>query len=188
MSRNVGAMASVPRRGPQWSHLRQSSRASVDRTSTGSPASPRSESTQSTVGPNPRRKTEVICTVTVYDGYSKDEVLLNLDRVGVDVKPGTLMAIAVLKGDSGRASGGHGAATEKQSHDHNGSTEGETESLGHRYIFPAQDMPKEMKARQPDVEVYIVKQIADAFGMKKGSQVLLTLVSLSFPRACCFAN
>lgn len=177
MSRNVGATPSVPRRGPYWSHLRQSSRTSLDRASTESPASPRSASTHSTVREDTHRRTERICTITVNDGYSRDEVLLNLDRVGGDVKPGTLMAIAVLKGDSAKPSGGYGTASNKQSQDQNGSSDGDPESLGHRYIFVAQDMSKEMKARQPDVEVHVVKQIADAFGMKKGSQVLLTVVS-----------
>jgi hypothetical protein len=42
-------------------------------------------------------------------------------------------------------------------------------------------MPKDMKARQHDVEVYVLKHIADAFGMKKGSQVLLTVVRSTSP-------
>lgn len=176
MYRNAGPTPSVPRRGPHWSHLRQTSRTSVDRTSAGSPVSPRSESTQSTVGANTPRKTEIICTVTVNEGYSRDEVLLNLDRVGGDIKPGSLMGIAVLKGASTKVSSSHGANAGKQSQDQNGSVESDADNLGHRYIFAAQDMPKETKARQPDVEVIVVKQIADAFGMKKGSQVLLTLV------------
>ena len=45
---------------------------------------------------------------------------------------------------------------------------------GRRYLFIVKDMPKELKARHPTVEIYVAKRVADAFGMKKGSTVLLT--------------
>lgn len=45
-----------------------------------------------------------------------------------------------------------------------------------RYIFVVKDMPKELKVRFPHVEIYVAKQIADVFGMKKGSQVTLAPV------------
>lgn len=48
-----------------------------------------------------------------------------------------------------------------------------------RYLFVAKDMPKEMKSRLPEAEVSIVKSIADAFTIKKGSQVLLAPVRLT---------
>lgn len=45
-----------------------------------------------------------------------------------------------------------------------------------RYIFVVKDMARELKARYPHVELYVAKQIADVFGMKKGSQVILAPV------------
>lgn len=48
-----------------------------------------------------------------------------------------------------------------------------------RYIFVVKDMPKELKARYPTVEVYVAKHIADAFGVRKGSQVALTPVRIT---------
>ncbi|KAL1903531.1 vacuolar membrane-associated protein iml1 [Sporothrix stenoceras] len=52
---------------------------------------------------------------------------------------------------------------------------------GRRYLFIVKDMPKELKARHPTVEIYVAKRVADAFGMKKGSTVLLTPVDASNP-------
>jgi hypothetical protein len=127
------------------------------------------------------RKAEHYCAVTVNEGYSRDEVLLNLDLIGGDVKPGTLMSIAVVKSDPSKSSAGFGSF-KKLAHDDNSSLRYQNagpcdpNSLGHQYIFIAKDMPKEVKARQPEAEVYVVKHIADTFGMKKGSIVLLTPV------------
>ncbi|KAK7417565.1 vacuolar membrane-associated protein iml1 [Neonectria punicea] len=186
MSRNVSARNMVPRKGPHWSHLRQFSRSNLDRIPAESPASPASASTHSTVKEEKHAKMERQCTVAVNEGYSKDEVLLNLDLVGGDVQPGALMCIMPVKDDSRKPSAGHGP-TSKQSQDHNGgsksasSAQGHGEVAGNSYVFVAKDMPQEMKARQPDVEVYVVKHIADAFGMKKGSQVLLTIVDKDNP-------
>ncbi|KAK1256177.1 hypothetical protein MKX07_008436 [Trichoderma sp. CBMAI-0711] len=192
MSRNVGAAPSAPRRGPpQLSrHLRQTSSTASDRASEPAPASPRSLSTHSTVK-NVRdekpRKAGRYCTVTVNDGYARDEVLLNLDLLGGDVKPGTLMSIAVLKPEFLKSSGGIGGL-KKQAHEDNGSLRFQNmaspcdrNDLGHQYIFVAKDMPKETKARHPEAEVHVVKHIADVFGMKKGSIVLLRAVDNDHP-------
>ena len=48
-----------------------------------------------------------------------------------------------------------------------------------RYICVAKDMPKDLKIRYPTVEVYVAKHIADAFGMRKGTQVTLTPVCVN---------
>ncbi|KAK5998651.1 Vacuolar membrane-associated protein iml1 [Cladobotryum mycophilum] len=186
MSRNVGAIPTAPRRGPQWSHLRQSSAANSDRASIVSPASPGSVSTHSTVKDEKPRKVERYCAVAVNEGYSRDEVLLNLDLVGGDIKPGTLMSIAVIKGDITRSSGGKGGIS-KQLADQNEaarymtSNNDDPEALGHPYIFLVKDMPKEMKNRQPSTEVCVIKHIADAFEMKKGSIVMLAPVDHEHP-------
>lgn len=186
MSRNGTAKNPVPRKGPHWSHLRQFSKSSLERIPTESPASLASASTHSTVKEEKRAKIERRCTVAVNEGYSKDEVLLNLDLVGGDVKPGALMCIMAVKEDSRKPSTGHGSST-KQGQDHNSAPKGASmaqgngDGTGNSYVFVVKDMPQEMKTRQPDVEVYVVKHIADAFGMKKGSQVLLTMVDKKNP-------
>ncbi|KAH0597301.1 hypothetical protein MHUMG1_04678 [Metarhizium humberi] len=179
MSRYVGPMPPVPRRGPRWSHLHHPGTVSFDLGSTESPSSPGSTSTHSTIREDKRRKTERHCTISVNDGYSKDEVLLNLDHLGGDIKPGALMALIPLKGDSKNATCGYGSVS-KQPHEHldsaraaSGTHSDHDHGAGHTYIFVAKDMSKEMKARHPDTEVHVAKHIADAFFMKKGCHVLL---------------
>lgn len=186
MSRNVGAAPSAPRRGPHWSHhLRQSStnsdRASEMSVSAASPGSMSTHSTLKEAKDEKPRKVEQYCAVTINEGYSRDEVLLNLDLIGGDIKPGTLMSIAVVKSDLSKSLAGFGSF-KKLAHDDNSSLRYQNagpcdpNNLGYQYIFVAKDMPKEIKARQPEAEVYVVKHIADTFGMKKGSIVLLTPV------------
>jgi hypothetical protein len=104
-------------------------------------------------------------TVTVNESFARDEVLLNLDLVGDDVKVGSLVAIDVVKPE-----------TEKHSHSHDRGRDAAADG-GKRYICIVKDMPKELKIRYQGVEVYVAKHIADVFGMRKGSQVTLTPVS-----------
>ncbi|KAM4057020.1 vacuolar membrane-associated protein iml1 domain-containing protein [Hirsutella rhossiliensis] len=189
MSRHGGATSSGPRKGPRWSHLRLPSGSVYDRAlAAESPGSPGSSSTHSTVKEHKLRRLERYCHVVVNEGYAKDEVLLNLDLVGSDIKPGSLVSITPLRGDSSRASSAaYGSLNKQPVADHG---DGSKPTLGghsehdcahSRFIFIAKDMPKELKARQPDVEVYVVKHIADAFGIKKGTQVLLTPVDKDRP-------
>jgi len=161
------------------SHLRQFSRASLDRP-LDHPQSPDTVSSNSTIRDHPppmRARVERRWTVTVNESFVRDEVLLNLDVIGDHVKVGTLFAIDVVKPDpekqsqtslnkSGRDGGPQRAATAARP--------AESES---RYICVAKDMPKELKMRHPNVEVYVAKHVADAFGMRRGSQVILTPVS-----------
>ncbi|OAA62311.1 Dishevelled, Egl-10, and Pleckstrin domain protein [Cordyceps fumosorosea ARSEF 2679] len=181
MSRNVGAAPPGQRKGPPWSHLREPVAYGIDRKSTASPSSITSTSTRSTVREDRARRVERICTVVVAEGYMRDEVLLNLDMVGPEVRPGMLMAISAIKSESAKASGGHGSLN-RQAHDGTEAVKAaaalakDRTALGHRYIFVVKDMPREMKSRNQDSEVCIVRHISDAFGMKRGSQVLLTPV------------
>lgn len=129
------------------------------------------------------RRSERYCHVVVNEGYAKDEVLLNLELVGPDIKPGSLVSISPLRSDSSRASSAaYGSLSKQPVSDHgDGLRPAPTSHTDHdcRFIFVAKDMPKELKARQPDVEVYVVKHIADSFGIRKGTQVLLTPVSIA---------
>lgn len=181
MSRNASAGPSGPRKGPPWSHLREPITPGIDRKATASPSSITSTSTRSTVREDRPRRLERICTVAVTDGYMRDEVLLNLDAVGPEVRPGMLMAISAIKTDSVKTSGGHGSLS-RQAHDGNEAARAASAlakdpgALGHRYIFVVKDMSREMRARNQDAEVCIARHISDAFGMKRSSQVLLTPV------------
>jgi DEP domain-containing protein 5 len=175
MSRNAGA-ASFPRKG--WSsHLRQFSKTSLDRSSLDSPKSPDTVSSHSTLKGDAqslkRGRPDRRCTVTVNEGYSSDEVLLNLDLFP-EFHAGILMTATVLKLEADKTSNTHGV------HKVDGAAAKDGEGRAKRYIFVVKDLTKDLKARHPGLEIYVVKHIADAFGMKKGVQVLLNPVGTRF--------
>jgi DEP domain-containing protein 5 len=115
-------------------------------------------------------------------------VLLNFDRLGGDVKADSLMGITALKGDSVKPS--YGSVNKGSSWDFAGNSTAESDlsqlhqdHISNRYVFVAKDMPKEMKLRHPDVDIFVAKHIAGAFGMRKGSQVVLVPVCATLPIA-----
>lgn len=190
MSRNNTFSPSAPRRTTQWtSHLRQLSKSSFDKTSE-SPLSPDtlpSNPNNSRQNPNPpKRVNERICSVTINDSIIRDEVLLNLELFGGTIQPGTLMSITAIKSDQDRSQGGQYGSVRQASY-HRSSTGPSNDDIksegdaGRRYIFVARDMSKELKARYPNIEVYVSKQIGAAFNMRKGTQVVLAPVDQLAP-------
>ncbi|KAI1142008.1 vacuolar membrane-associated protein IML1 [Hypoxylon sp. FL0543] len=186
MSRSSHLSPSAPRRATQWtSHLRQFSKSSFDKTSIESPSSPDTTANHTTSQEAHQSKgvNERICSVTINDSVFRDEVLLNLDLFGGAIRPGTLMSIAPIKSEQDRAQGSQ-YGTSRQASYHRGlaaSTPSDDlpkpDSDGsRRYIFVAKDVPKEMKTRNPNIEVYVSKQIGAAFNMRKGTQVILAPV------------
>lgn len=126
---------------------------------------------------------ERLCSVTVMEMHWKDELALNFDILGPEFKPGALFGIAAVKNEGNKNAAGYGSSSklDQDGIDHGrGSAAKDAKSCGHRYIFAAKDLARDTKLRNPDVEIYIAKQIADAFGFKRGGQVLLTPVS-----SCC---
>lgn len=183
-ARNASSSSSArrPTAHSHWSHLRQLSRTSLDKLAFDAPRSPDTVSSNSTLraevrhddqhGGSMRRK----CTVTVNESFARDEILLNLDLFSSNYRPGMLVSLDVLKPEVSKQQSTaakrlaaldparHGAADPTQT--------------SRRYIFVVKDMVREVKTRFPHVEVYVAKQIADVFGMKKGSQVILAPVRL----------
>jgi hypothetical protein len=149
------------------------------------PPSPETGSSQSTIRDMPPSTSKTSrrdrkCTVTVNESFARDEVLLNLELLGGEYKPDSLVSIEVIKSDTDKTS--QNAIAKQLHHDRNkdaGPSAGNSKTTEptQQYICIAKDMSKELKARLPMVEVYVAKHIADAFGMKKGSQVVLTPVS-----------
>ena len=157
--------------------------------------SPDTASSHSTARPESiaaQKKHERRCTVTVNESYSPDEVLLNLDLL-TEIKPGTLVSITVIKSESEKGTSIHGGSSKQQqsTSDHvtgakGSARESDGDSSKRRYVFYAKDISKEQKARHPHMELYVAKHIADNFGMKKGTQVVLAPVCLlSFLRYWC---
>ncbi|KAH6635267.1 hypothetical protein B0J18DRAFT_453865 [Chaetomium sp. MPI-SDFR-AT-0129] len=189
-SRNASSSSSAATpgsaKGPNWpNHLRHFSKQSHDRAH--DPAYPNSPgdtaSSNSTLRERPssrlssRMHADRRWTVTVNESFARDEVLLNLDHIGDDVQPGSLVAIDVVKGDSEKAA--------QNSHHHKPVQDRKEGAAGNcaekRYICVAKDMPRELKSRYSAVEVYVAKHIADAFGMRKGTQVTLTPIDAKHP-------
>ncbi|CAJ2514075.1 Uu.00g021940.m01.CDS01 [Anthostomella pinea] len=186
MPRNAALSPSAARRAAQWtSHLRQFSKSGSDRGLTDAPQSSDTVSlaSNSTVRESmaPKRIPERTCTVTINESVIRDEVLLNLDLVGSGaIQPGTLMSISAVKSDTDRSQGTFSGSSRQTTYQRNSSaaedpskTDGDA---GQRYIFVARDMSREIKARNPNVEVYVAKHIGDAFNMRKGTQVVLAPV------------
>jgi hypothetical protein len=117
-------------------------------------------------------------TVTVNDSFARDEVLLNLDILGSDYKPGSLVAIDIVKPETDKPSQNPLGKQPYQDRNKDASPAGYTKAAdsSKRYICLVKDMSKDQKIKMPNVEVYVAKHIADVFGMRKGSQVLLTPV------------
>jgi hypothetical protein len=134
------------------------------------------------------------CTLWVHDeGFSREEVVLNLDLFP-GFKPGELMAIMALKTDSGvrdfqektqssnRDSVALGAPIQRERSASNprspasGKDAKRDVDRWKRYLFIAKDISREMKAKHQGLEVSVTKYIADAFGLKHRSNVILTTV------------
>lgn len=183
MSRNAASSSSSSARRPHWSHLRQSSRTSLDKLSIESPRSPDTVSSNSTLRAESRDESHGSarrkCTVTVNESFARDEVLLNLDLFNSRFKPGMLVSLDVLKPEVSKQQPTTAKRLAAQDAARNGPTEPSQPS--ERYIFVVKDMAKELKARYPHVELYVAKQIADVFGMKKGSQVILAPIDENNP-------
>ncbi|KAH8680528.1 hypothetical protein BX600DRAFT_428520 [Xylariales sp. PMI_506] len=187
MSRNATAspVGSRPR-GP-LSHLRQLSRTSLDKVATEGPRSPDTVSSASTIreAPAQSRLAERICTVSINELVIGEEVLLNLDLLGGSIKPGTLMSITPVKPDlDRRTTSNHGTARPNSYYRHLSGTEDTLKLEGDaakRYVFVVKDMTKEARARNPNVEILVPKHVGDAFGMRRGTQVVLAPVDAVSP-------
>ncbi|KAI2469981.1 vacuolar membrane-associated protein IML1 [Annulohypoxylon bovei var. microspora] len=186
MSRNSALSPSAPRRTSQWtSHLRQFSKSSLDKTSEESPLSPDTGSGNSSSRdpPSSKRANERICSVTINDSVIRDEVLVNLDLFGGSIQPGALMSIAPIKSDQDRAQGPQYGSSRQASYNRGFANLTPTDDIskpdsdaGRRYVFVAKDLSRELKGRHPNIEVYVSKQIGNAFNMRKGTQVILAPV------------
>ena len=194
-------LSSTPRRGTlRASHLRQVSSGSLDSTSSKGNSRPPSISsdtgTAHYVPDAPKAPVERRCNLWVHDdGFSKDEVVLNMDLFP-EVQPGDLLAIIGLKTDSGVRDFQESNLPKKDAENlgttmHRERSKSTPKSpvlpdtkydsqLGKRYLFCAKDLPKELKLKNPTLEVSIHKQLADVFNFKHRSNVLITTVRLYF--------
>lgn len=174
--------SSTKRPHSHWSHLRQMSRTSLDKLPSEAPRSPDTVSSNSTLRAENRDEhrgsRQRKCTVTVNESFARDEILLNLDLFSSNFKPGMLVSIDILKPEASKQQSIVSKRQAAQDVARHGTSATEPGQPAKRYIFVVKDMARELKARYPHVEIYVAKHIADVFGMKKGSQVLLAPVRL----------
>ncbi|KAJ8123071.1 hypothetical protein ONZ43_g888 [Nemania bipapillata] len=192
MSRNAALSPSAARRPSNWtSHLRQFSKSSTDKLFIEPSRSPDTASlaSNSTIRDfqSSRRASERIYTVTINESLARDEVLLNFDLIGgSSIQPGTLMSITPIKADTDRSDRLQGSLYGSSRPPYQRTSAAPVDTRANdddtrRYVFIAKDMPKDLKARMPNVEVYVAKHVGDAFSLRKGTQVVLAPVDNSSP-------
>ncbi|KAI1197976.1 vacuolar membrane-associated protein iml-1 [Nemania serpens] len=192
MSRNAALSPSAPRRPSHWtSHLRQFSKSSTEKLFVEPSKSPDAVSlaSNSTIRDfqSARRLSERIYTVTLNESLVRDEVLLNFDLIGGGViQSGALMSITPIKSDTDRVDRLQGSLYGSSRPPYSRGTTAPTDTRANddatrRYVFVAKDMPKDLKARMPTVEVYVAKHVGDAFNFRKGTQVVLAPIDSSSP-------
>jgi hypothetical protein len=131
-----------------------------------------------TVPPEPVAKPPVQrkCVLWIHDeSLSTEDIILNFELFP-NLQAGDLMAILALKTDSGVRDFQDTPPTIEQHQ--NGTTKHDVE-LGNRCLFIAKDMSREMKVKQPNLEVSVTKHVADVYGLKPRCTVMVTTVCTS---------
>ncbi|KAL2267692.1 hypothetical protein VTJ83DRAFT_4969 [Remersonia thermophila] len=123
--------------------------------------------------PSSRLRAERAWTVTINESMTQHRVLLNLNLMHNDIRPGSLVSIEVLKPDSDKP--------QHSQPDRRDPAQAATPCSNHRYVCIATDMPKDLKKRYATVEVFVAKHIADAFGMRKGTKVTIAPIGPDNP-------
>jgi DEP domain-containing protein 5 len=185
----------TPRRGTQPSHLRQISNGTSSNSRPLS-AAPSESGTVHRIPVPVKPPIERVCVLWNHDeGFFKDEVVINLDLFP-DVKAGELLAITASKTDardfqdkaqiSKKDVENVANALQRERSNSNPRSPGRINDahpkhdvdLGKRYLFIAKDMTKDMKAKQPTLQVSVAKHITDLFCLKNRSNVRITTVSI----------
>ncbi|KAH6676504.1 vacuolar membrane-associated protein-like protein IML1 [Halenospora varia] len=197
----MSAPPSTPRRGaPRSSHLRHVSNGSSDTMFISRPMTAASDTGTVQHDPVPLKvPVERKCTLWIHsdENFSKDEVVINLDLFP-NVQAGELMAVMALKTDSGvrdfqessqmirKDSDTLSANMQRERSNSNPNSPGGSGGTHakhdvdpkKRYLFIAKDMSKEMKIKQPHLEISVAKHITDTFCLKARSQVLVFTTDL----------
>lgn len=118
------------------------------------------------------------CSLSIHDDtFSKEEVLFNHNLLPAGWKPGQLCGIVVVKTDaSGREvmadkSKDGAASVHSDPKAPGGVYDGEVEK---QYLFTPRKMNKDILAKKPKLEISVAKHVADVFGFKHRSNVLVT--------------
>ncbi|KAL1953894.1 hypothetical protein VTO42DRAFT_2046 [Malbranchea cinnamomea] len=180
---------------PKGSHQRQVSAGSVVDKRPASPAkiSSRDSKFDSAGSRSPRFLSsglnDQLCSLWVHDeNFSREEVLFNPHAFGdTGVQAGDLLEISPLPDDlreSGGRTGRDGLGSEPKrpfagSIRSNSTAASDGKAEQGKFLFLVKPLPPELKSRHPDLQVSVTSTIANIFGFKNRSQVLLTLIERS---------
>ncbi|KAJ5478438.1 hypothetical protein N7530_003947 [Penicillium desertorum] len=182
-------------RGPmRRSHLRQVSAASLESSSTHSlEASNRDRDHDQATDDRAVRLSSASwtrhqCALWVHDEtFSREEILLNPSAFGeTEVQVGDVVEILPMRGsgDAGYSTLKPEAASKAGRESHaelNSASQADNTSkfktpLQSRCLFVVKALPPETKARNPQLEISVTNNIANIFGFKNRTQVLLSIV------------
>ncbi|KAL1962904.1 hypothetical protein VTN77DRAFT_9082 [Rasamsonia byssochlamydoides] len=187
----------MPLRGPsRGSHLRQVSAASLDSTSTGpsllgtSQYDPSAANEKSDKQPGAGLYRQ-LCTLWVHDeSFSREEVLFNSSAFSeTGVKPGDVIEITLvrnggdsahpqLKSEFGARAVNDGNVESNSSLSLGGNAKFASRTQG-RFLFVVKPLPQDIKQRHPKLEISVTSSVANIFGFKNRSPVLLSQVDRS---------
>ncbi|CAG7954862.1 unnamed protein product [Penicillium salamii] len=178
-------------RGPmRRSHLRQVSAASLESTSSAHSQEAQHDQTTDdrTVRLSSTSWTRHQCAMWVHDEmFSREEILLNPSAFGeTDVQIGDVVEILPMRvaGDTGYSNlkpeaaskSGREAHVEKNPTSQSDATSKFKTPLQNRCLFVVKALPPEIKARHPQLEISVTNNVANIFGFKNRTQVLLSIV------------
>ncbi|CAG8043353.1 unnamed protein product [Penicillium salamii] len=178
-------------RGPmRRSHLRQVSAASLESTSSAHSQEAQHDQTTDdrTVRLSSTSWTRHQCAMWVHDEmFSREEILLNPSAFGeTGVQIGDVVEILPMRvaGDTGYSNlkpeaaskSGREAHVEKNSTSQSDATSKFKTPLQNRCLFVVKALPPEIKARHPQLEISVTNNVANIFGFKNRTQVLLSIV------------
>ncbi|KAJ5585469.1 Vacuolar membrane-associated protein iml1 [Penicillium hispanicum] len=180
-------------RGPmRRSHLRQVSAASLETLSTAHSL----EASHREHGPTPDQRTVRLstsltrrqCTLWVHDEmFSREEILLNQLAFGESgVQVGDVVEILPVRspGETAHSSLKPDAAVKTTREGHSEMTSASQSDssskfktpLQNRCLFVVKPLPQDIKARHPRLEISVTNSVANIFGFKNRTQVLLSIV------------
>ncbi|KAJ5349661.1 hypothetical protein N7541_007388 [Penicillium brevicompactum] len=180
-------------RGPmRRSHLRQVSAASLESSTSSAHSQEAHQHDQATDDRTVRLSstswTRHQCAMWVHDEtFSREEILLNPSALGeAEVQVGDVVEILPMRvaGDTGYSNMKPEAASKaaRESHmEKNTTSQAENTSkfktpLQNRCLFVVKALPPEIKARHPQLELSVTNSVANIFGFKNRTQVLLSTV------------
>ena len=119
-----------------------------------------------------------VCTLGVHDdAFSKLDVLVNAAALpSTNIQPGTRLRIATHDVESPRQSfkRRHSEHGRPGQHRRNSARHQDAKACEISYVFIVEELPAELLARHPNLEISISRRIASALGLKNRSQATVT--------------